>query len=329
MVMENVIGGKRMLKELFEEQRQLINGFFDLLSMEEVEKLLQAFLNCSGTIVFTGIGKSGIVAKKVALTMLSTGTKAFYLSAVNALHGDIGILTKDDIFVIFSKSGESDELLNLVPYVRNKGASPISVTCTNTSRLSKACDLHVTLPMEKELCPFNLAPTTSASLQLLFGDVMATALMQAKQFSLDEYAMNHPSGRIGKRITVKVNDLMITDGALPLCKEEDKLIDVLAELSEKRCGCLIVVDDDQRLKGIFTDGDLRRSLQNKGPGFRDDEIKDLMTSSPKSIASDALAWDAMKMMEADQKHPVTVLPVQEDDRVVGMIKMHDIIQSGI
>ncbi|MFT5318071.1 MAG: arabinose-5-phosphate isomerase, partial [Chlamydiales bacterium] len=216
LIKGNEIRGMRMLKELFEEQRQLINGCFDLLDMNEVEKLLQAFLKCSGTIVFTGIGKSGIIAKKIALTMLSTGTKAFYLSAVNALHGDIGILTKDDIFVILSKSGESDELLNLVPYVRNKGASPISITCTTTSRLSKACDLHVTLPLERELCPFNLAPTTSASLQLLFGDVMVTALMSAKKFSLDEYAMNHPSGRIGKRISLRVSDLMITDGALPL-----------------------------------------------------------------------------------------------------------------
>jgi arabinose-5-phosphate isomerase len=261
--------------------------------------------------------------------MLSTGTKAFYLSAVNALHGDIGILNSDDIFVIFSKSGESDELLNLVPYVRNKGASLVSVTCTETSRLSKACDLHVTLPMERELCPYNLAPTTSASLQLLFGDVLATALMKAKNFSLDEYAKNHPSGRIGKRIIVKVRDLMITDEALPLCKENDKLIDVLDELSVKRCGCLIVVDNDGKLKGIFTDGDLRRSLHSKGPDFRENFIKDLMTHSAKSIGADVLAWEAMKVMEADQKHPVTVLPVLEEEKVVGIIKMHDIIQSGI
>lgn len=318
-----------MLKKLFKEQRLLIEDFFDQLDVKAVEALLQIFLDCSGAVVFTGIGKSAIVAKKIAMTMLSTGTKAFYLSATNALHGDIGMLTKDDVFVILSKSGESDELCDLVPYGRNKGAFLVSITCSEENRLSRASDLSITLPLKRELCPFNLAPTTSAAVQLIFGDVLATALMQMKKFSLDQYALNHPSGKIGKKITVRVKDLMITGSCIPSCREDDKLIDVLDELSEKRCGCVIIVKEDQRVCGIFTDGDLRRSIQSKGIDFRENTMKELMTKNPKKVSSDLLAWDAMKVMESDQKHPVMVLPVLDEDKLVGIIKMHDIIQSGI
>lgn len=318
-----------MLAELFEEQKQLIDDFFNRLNMEQLQAVLEAFVHCSGTIIFTGVGKSGMIAKKIAMTMLSTGTKAMYLSSINALHGDIGMVDKDDIFVLISKSGESDELCNLVPYVRNKGAFPISVTCTASSRLAKACDLNVELPLKKELCPFDLAPTTSAVLQLIFGDVLLTAVMKQKKFSLDQYAKNHPSGRIGRRSTVGVRDLMLPFGSCPLCEEKDILLDVLDAFSEKACGCLLVIDDERHLKGIYTDGDLRRSLQQQGPDFRKQSMKDLMTADPKSVSVEALAWDALKMMEENQKQPVTVLPVLEGKVLVGLIKMHDIVQAGI
>lgn len=320
-----------MIEELFQKQQELINNFFANLEMQDVKLVLQTFLNCPGTIIFTGIGKSGIVAKKIAMTMLSTGTKAFYLSAVDALHGDIGVVGKNDIFVMFSKSGESEELLNLIPSARNKGAFLLGVTCKKQNRLANACDFHMLLPMEEELCPFNMAPTTSAAIQLIFGDVLTTALMKDKKFSLNQYVQNHPSGMIGKngrRTTLKVKDLMIPEEKTPLCYKEDKLIDCLEELSDKRCGCLIIIDKSKRLEGIFTDGDLRRAMQNKNYDFRQERMENLMTSTPKSTLSRTLVWDAMKQMEEDQKHPIMALPVLEDKKVVGIIKMHDIIQAG-
>jgi len=315
---------------LFETERRYINYFFDNLDCDIVETLLQQLLGCSGHVICSGVGKSGIIAQKIATTMTSTGTPALYLSPTDAVHGDLGIVGCRDIVLLFSKSGESDELLNLVPYLRNKGAEVIAVVSNSESRLAKACSLAIELPLEGELCPFGLAPTTSAALQLIFGDVLAVLLMKERGFSLDDYALNHPSGRIGKRITMKVKDLMLAGEKIPLCNPTDTLADILVELSNKRCGCLLVVDDDHQLLGIFTDGDLRRALQAHKGAVMSARITQLMTPSPKTIFPEAMAWDAMKIMEADQKHPITVLPVvDEQSRVVGLIKMHDILQSGL
>jgi arabinose-5-phosphate isomerase len=318
-----------LVEGLFSEQQRLVNGFFDNLDVEAAERILKAFFYCTGTVIFTGIGKSSFVAKKIATTMASTGTKAFYLSAVNALHGDIGIVSEEDVFVVFSKSGESEELINLIPYVRNKGASIVGVSCNPQSRLAKASDIHIALSLEKELCPFDLAPTTSASIQLLFGDVLATGLMKMKGLSLDQYADNHPAGRIGKRICMRVEDFMLKGDKIPFCRDGDKLIEVLVELSDKRCGCLIVMDENKKMVGIFTDGDLRRALQRKGAGVLNERISDIMTKDPKRISPQKLAFDAMQYMEEDQKRPITVLPVLDGDAVVGVIKMHDLLQAGI
>lgn len=318
------------LKELFATQRSYINHFFDSLDYEAVERLIEMILDCPGVVFFTGVGKSGIVAQKIAMTMVSTGTRSFHMLPTDALHGDLGIVTERDLVIFLSKSGESDELLSLVPYIRNKGARPIGVVCQTESRLEKACDHIVHLPFHRELCPFGLAPTTSAAIQLLFGDVLAVALMKAKQFSLGEYAQNHPAGRIGKRISVRVRDLMLKGSALPICRPEDRLVDTLVELSDKRCGCLLVVGEDRKLHGIFTDGDLRRALQGLGAQALEEQICNLMTSAPRVIEADRLACDAIDLMESDQKRPITVLPVLDlESRVEGLIKMHDLVQSGI
>lgn len=326
---EKVAENQRLLTALLKEQRESFDYFFDGLSHGQATAVLNAFMNCKGVLVFTGVGKSGIVAQKIAATLVSTGTKALYLSPINALHGDLGSVTSADIVVILSKSGESDELLNLVPCIRNKGASIIAWVSRPSSRLSKACDLVLELPLNKELCPFDLAPTTSPSLQMLFGDVMAVALMRLKELSLAEYATNHPSGRIGKRISLKVSDLMLTGQNLPICSPQDLLVDQLVQLSNKRCGCLIVVDKKGCLAGIFTDGDLRRALQSKKEELFKTTMEEIMTKTPKAIDPNTLAYDALRWMEADQNHPITVLPVVEERTVVGVIKLHDILQSGL
>jgi arabinose-5-phosphate isomerase len=318
-----------MLKNLFEEQKGYINNFFEFLDFNKAEEILEAFLCCKGTIFFTGIGKSSFVANKIAATLCSTGTKAYYIPTTDAMHGDLGIVSANDIVVMISKSGESDELLNLAPYIRNKGARIIAFVSNPRSRLSKACDLFIYLPLEKELCPFNLAPTTSVAIHLIFGDILAVALMRAKGFSLDAYAKNHPAGRIGKRISLKVGDLMLKDDKLPLCGPQDKLVDILVELSQKQCGCILIVDTNQRLLGIFTDGDLRRALQKHKESVLQETMDKLMNPTPRYLKNEALAWDAVKFMEEDHKKPITVLPILDGEKVIGLIRMHDIVQSGL
>lgn len=319
-----------MLQELLEKERLSLDYFFDHIDLSAAEKIFDLMNGCQGTILFTGVGKSSIVAKKIAVTMTSTGSKALYLSPTNALHGDIGIVNKQDIFVMLSKSGESDELLNLLPYLKQKGVTTIAFVSNASSRLSKACDHTLHLPLAKELCPFDLAPTTSTVIQMIIGDLLAIALMQSKNFTMDQFALNHPAGRIGKRISLKVEELMLKGQQLPISKPHTKLIDSLVELSNKRCGCLLVVDDQNTLQGIFTDGDLRRALQKNGYEALNSSINNLMTSSPRWIAPQALAWQALQLMEAIPQKEITVLPVLDDNkRVLGLIKMHDILQSGI
>jgi arabinose-5-phosphate isomerase len=318
-----------VLKELIKKERQYLKYFFDHLDVESAEQILKIIHQCKGVMIFSGVGKSGLVAKKIAVTMISIGSKALYLSPIDSLHGDLGMVRKEDVVILLSKSGETEELMHLIPFVRNKGAQLIAIVSNPGSRLAKACDYSINLPLEHELCPFDMVPTISTSIQMIFGDILAVALMDLNKFSLDQFATNHPSGRIGRRITVKVKDLMITGEGIPLCKVHDKLVDTLVELSNKRCGCLIVIDDHHKLLGIFTDGDLRRSLLDLGSNVLEQTVGSLMTQNPKSIDSEVLAWEAMQKMEADQKHPITVLPVLKGEEVIGIIKMHDIVQSGI
>lgn len=319
-----------MLRELIDKQRSYTDHFFESFDLKEVEKLVDMLMQTNGIIFFSGVGKSGLIAKKIAFTMSSTGTRAIFISPTDALHGDIGMVSNQDIFIILSKSGESDELIHLAPAIRNKGAKVVGILCNNKSRLGLACDYQFILPFQAELCPFDMAPTMSTTYQLLFGDLLTIALMRHKNFSLNEYALNHPSGRIGKRITLKVQDIMLTGSRIPLCNESDKIGDVLVELTNKRCGCVLILNQKSELVGIFTDGDLRRSLQKFGGGVLDISISQLMTSKVKTISRHALAWDAMKRMEADPQQRIAALAVtDENENVIGLLHLHDIVQIGL
>lgn len=319
-----------MLKELFQRARQSLNTFFDSVNISETEKLLDLLAACKGVIHFTGVGKSGLVAKKIAVTMTSCGTRATFISPTDALHGDLGIVRAEDLVIIFSKSGESNELLALVPALRNKGVKIVSIVCSEKSRLAKASDFVLFIHPQPELCPFGMAPTTSTITQMIIGDVLTIGLMEKKQFTLDEYATNHPAGQIGKRVTMRVEELMIQGSNIPRCSPTSKLVDTLVELSHKKCGCVLVADDKDQLLGIFTDGDLRRSLQKKGAAILESQMADLMTKAAKTIGPKELAWKALQVMEEDQKNAITVLPViDQEKKVVGLIKLHDLIQSGV
>lgn len=318
-----------MIQTLLKNQRDYLNHFFDTVHFEEINAALKEILSCKGVVILSGVGKSGHITQKIAATLISTGTKASFLSPSEALHGDIGFLSPEDIFVAFSKSGESQELLDLLPHVQRKGLTTIAIVSQTASRLAKMCSLTVHLPVKKELCPYNLAPTTSTVVQLLFGDCLAIALMQAKQFTVDHFAHNHPAGFLGRKIAFKVSDLMLKKSALPLCSPENKLIDLLHELSVKRCGCLIIIDEKEELKGIFTDGDLRRAIQTRGATALQEPLGNLMTCSPETIAPDVLVLEAVKKMEENPNRLITTLLVVEKNKLIGLIRMHDILQMGL
>lgn len=316
------------LTHLLETQKEQIQPYFDQLDLAAVTVVFEACKACKGILYFCGLGKSGLIAEKIALTLSSTGTRASFLSAVNAMHGDLGILAPDDIVLFVSKSGQSDELLQVLPFVKRRGCKTISVTCLQNSRLQAGCDIHLHLPMGAELCPFDLAPTTSAAVQLLFGDLLTVALMRERGFSLMAYGLNHPAGRIGKRIALRVRDIMKTGAAIPLAHPSTSLVEALPTLSDKRCGCLLIAEKGQ-LIGIFTDGDLRRALQKRGPEALSEPLLSLMTLNPQAIHPDALAFDAMQEMEREPNRRIMMLPVTENGHICGLILMHDIIQAGL
>ncbi len=320
-----------IVKELIFDLTQAINEFFRLFDVEAFEKVIELVMACPGIVFFTGVGKSGIVAKKAAATMSSSGTKALYISSQNALHGDIGVVSKGDIVFLLSKSGETQELIELCPALRNKGAILVAVVANGSqSRLSKASDHTFILPQLKELCPFDLAPTTSTLSQLIFSDLLSMALMRKKGITKEDFIKNHPAGRIGKRHLIRVKDLMVTGDAIPQCCSEDLLADVLVELSNKKCGCVCIVDEESRLVGIFTDGDLRRAIQKNQEKVLSLPLSEIMTVGPRVVLPEELAYNAMLLMEEDQKRPITVLPVTNSEgKLVGLIKMHDILQSGL
>ncbi|BFI27604.1 arabinose-5-phosphate isomerase [Marchantia polymorpha subsp. ruderalis] len=321
--------GKNHIRNLFEDQRRYLDYFFDKLNFSQVQAFTQLCVNVTGTIFFSGVGKSGLIAQKISQTLVSTGTKSAFLSPTDALHGDIGIVGAQDILVLLSKSGATEELLRLVPCARAKGAYLVAVTSMKSCSLVNLCDMHVYLPLERELCPFNLAPVTSTSIQMLFGDTVAVAIMQAKNLTKEEYASNHPAGRIGKRLIFKVEDVMKRGEELPLCREDDLIMEQLVELSVKSCGCLIVVDDQKHLLGTFTDGDLRRSLKAHGEKIFSLTVGEMCHRSPRFISADARAVEAMQKME-DPPSPITFLPVVDENNVViGLVTLHGLVSVGL
>jgi arabinose-5-phosphate isomerase len=317
------------ISQLFSRQKNHLDYFFKNLDCAQAEQFFSLCQKTKGLLILTGVGKSGIIAEKIAMTLVSTGTRALYLPPTNVLHGDLGIFTPDDLLICLSKSGETEELLGLIPFIRRRGTRFAAVVSQSESRLARMADCAICLPVEKELCPFDLAPTTSTAIQLIFGDALAIALMEAKDFSLTEYASNHPAGAIGRKTSVLVEDLMWKDDRIPVVSGNRPLQEVLQELTDKKCGCLVVADSERKFEGIFTDGDLRRALQYRGPVVMQEFLYSLMTVSAITIPKHILAWDALKIMQKDPKRWITVLPVVEEGRVVGLLRMHDIVQAGI
>ncbi|CAK9323549.1 unnamed protein product [Citrullus colocynthis] len=317
------------LLNLFKSQQNHLNFFFHNLDLSQTLKFTVTLLNSPGTIFFSGVGKSGFVARKISQTLVSLGIRSAFLSPLDALHGDIGILNSGDVLVMFSKSGNTEELLRLVPCARAKGAFLVAVTSVEGNVLAGVCDMNVHLPLERELCPFDLAPVTSTAIQMVFGDTVAIALMGARNLTKEEYATNHPAGRIGKSLIFKVKDVMKKQNELPVCKEGDLIMDQLVELTSKGCGCLLVIDDEYHLIGTFTDGDLRRTLKASGEAIFKLTVGEMCNRKPRTIDPEAMAVDAMKKMEAPPS-PVQFLPViNQENTLIGIVTLHGLVSAGL
>ena len=287
----------------------------------------ELLLACRGRVVCTGMGKSGHVARKIAATLASTGTPAFYMHPGEAGHGDLGMVTDTDVLLALSYSGENDELLMLLPVLRRQGNRVIAMTGRPASTLAREADVHLDVSVPAEACPLDLAPTASTTASLALGDALAVTLLEARGFTADDFARSHPAGALGRRLLLHITDVMHSGDAVPRVASGTSLSDALVEMSRKRLGMTAVVDDDGRLLGLYTDGDLRRTLDDRSMDLRITRIDDVMTRAPKTIASDALAVEAARMMEA---HKINALLVLDDERqVVGALNIHDLLRARV
>ncbi|GIK87566.1 MAG: KpsF/GutQ family sugar-phosphate isomerase [Burkholderiales bacterium] len=284
-------------------------------------------LGCRGRVVVSGIGKSGHVGRKLAATLASTGTPAFFVHPVEASHGDLGMITADDVVVVLSNSGETDELVALAPHLRRTGARMIAVTGSDRSALARAADVHLDASVGSEACPLGLAPTASTTAALALGDALALALLDARGFSADDFARSHPGGALGRRLLTRVADVMRTGDDLPTVAATATLADAVIEMGGKGMGMTVVLEADGRVAGIFTDGDLRRAVE-RGVHFRDTLVRSLMTRGPRSIGPDRLAIECVERMETVPR-VMQLLVVDDGGRLVGALHMHDLFRARV
>jgi arabinose-5-phosphate isomerase len=284
-------------------------------------------LETRGRVVVTGMGKSGHVARKIASTLASTGTPAFFMHPGEASHGDLGMITADDVVVAISYSGESDEILKVLPLIKRRGSKVISITGKPRSTLALASDVHLDAGVEKEACPLNLAPTASTTATLALGDALAVALLDARGFGSDDFAMHHPGGALGRKLLVHVSDIMRKDARLPKNSPDTLLPEAIVEMSKKGIGMTCIVDRDDKLLGIFTDGDLRRTLERHDM-IRNLRVGDVMTKNPRSIAPERLAAEAAQVLEKESLGGRLVV-LSPDGRLVGALTFHDLLAAGV
>lgn len=282
-------------------------------------------LNCQGRVVVTGMGKSGHIGNKIAATLASTGTPAFFVHPGEASHGDLGMITRGDVVIALSNSGETSEVTTLLPLLKRLAVPLISMTGNADSTLASFSDAHLLIRVHQEACPLDLAPTSSTTATLVVGDALAIALLEARGFSAEDFAFSHPGGSLGRRLLLKVNDLMHTGERMPLVDSGTALQAALLEISRKGLGMTAIIDPQGKLTGVYTDGDLRRTL-DQGLDLRSVIVNDVMTLDPVTVAPEQLAAEAVDIM---QQKKITSLLVVEQDRPVGVLHMHDLLRAGV
>jgi arabinose-5-phosphate isomerase len=297
------------------------------LNNSAIQKAFELIINCQGKVVVTGLGKTGIIARKISATLASTGTTSIFLHAADGVHGDIGMIQENDIVIAVSNSGSTKELLSIVSYIKFIKVPVIALTGNVNSPLAESSDVVLDCSVPKDYEPFGLVPTVSTTVALAFGDALAVALLRHKNFEEKDFALFHPGGTIGKKLLLRVSDLMHSGDALPIVCSNQKMTDVILEMTSKKLGCTAVIDSNGLLAGMITDGDLRRQLQQKQNNLLDYTAIECMTPKPKHAHPDDLALNTLNLMEL---HKITMLPVvDENNKPVGMLHMHDLLQAGI
>lgn len=293
---------------------------------ENFDRAIDILYNCKGRVIVTGMGKSGLIGKKIAATMSSTGTPSYFLHPAESTHGDSGVITRDDVIIAISNSGETQELMNLLPLIKRFGCPMIGMTGNLNSTLAKTSEVVLDISVEREACPLNKAPTASTTATLAMGDTLAVCLMEKKGFTKEDFLMFHPSGKLGKGLTYKVSDLMITGEKMPVVSDSLSFASVINTISEYKLGMAMIVDFSGKLVGVLTDGDIRRTII-KHSDTSNLQVKDVMTANPKRITSESYAASALNLME---KYSITALAVvDENDMPIGVIHVHDLLRAGV
>ncbi|PIE40636.1 MAG: D-arabinose 5-phosphate isomerase [Gammaproteobacteria bacterium] len=293
---------------------------------EDFAKACELILKCNGRVIVTGMGKSGHIGNKIAATLASTGTPAFFVHPGEASHGDLGMITGDDAVIAISNSGKTEEIVTILPLIKRKGAALISMTGNPESELARQADANLNVTVAKEACPLNLAPTASTTATLVMGDALAVALLEARGFTADDFALSHPGGSLGRRLLLLVENIMHSGDGLPSVPAGTALSDALMEMSRKGLGMTCITNDDGTLAGLFTDGDLRRALDHEF-NVKTTRIEEVMSKGCKTVTPHMLAAEALKLMEDNSINGVIV--VDEQQRPVGALNMHDLLKAGV
>ena len=313
--------------ELLKLEAAAIERCAENLDRNAVERAVEILTCCDSKVIVMGVGKSGVIAQKIAQTLTSTGTIAVYVHPSDAQHGSLGVIVKGDVAIALSNSGETDEILSLIPAIKQREISIISIVGNLDSALARQSDVVLDASVDKEACPLNLAPTTSTTVALAIGDALAMTLMEVKNLTAEDFAANHPAGRLGKRLTLKVSSLMHES---PNISPFAGWLEVVKSISKFALGAVNVVDENERLIGIITDGDLRRTIEKTAPeNFSALKAEQMMTGSPVTATPEMLAYDALQLME-NRPRQIAVLPViDEKGSAIGLLRLHDIVRSGL
>ncbi len=317
---------KEFGRQVLRIESEAITQLIDRID-EQFIKAFELMMNCKGRVVVTGMGKSGHIGNKIAATLASTGTPAFFVHPGEASHGDLGMITGGDVVLALSNSGETDELITILPIIKRLHVPLITMTGNPNSRLSTAADANLNVQVDKEACPLGLAPTASTTATLAMGDALAVALLNCRDFTQEDFARSHPSGSLGRRLLLRVDDLMLSGERLPLVSPQTPLSEALVVISKGGLGMAIVVDGDRKVVGIFTDGDLRRLLDHGNVNIHNLMISDVMNRTCATASTGLLAAEALQMMDSKR---INALPiVDDDDNVIGAINMHELLRAGI
>jgi arabinose-5-phosphate isomerase len=312
-------------KEVVAIESVAVNALIDSVN-EDFVKAVNAIYTAKGRVVLTGMGKSGLIARKIVATMNSTGTPAIYLHPTDALHGDLGMVRKEDVIILISKSGNTEEIVHLIPMLKRMGVILIGLTSNRSSKLGEECDIVLDINVKEEACPYDLAPTASSTATLVMGDALSIVLLEIRGFTKEDFALLHPGGSLGKRLSLKISEIMYKGKDVPIVNCDTPLKDALFEITSKRLGVTAVTDNEGKLVGIITDGDLRRLLE-KTTDVMKFKASEVMTKHPKTISKDFLASFALQQMESFKITSLVV--VDGENKPVGIVHLHDLVKLGL